>query len=221
MGLIFENQIQPMLFENRRAAGRQIADLVNQENEEVDIVLGIVPGGVEVGREVAERLDAEFDVIVSKSLDAPGNPGLTIGGVTSNGTLYLEDRAVENIEISEDYIREARREAWSEAYKEEREYRDQDESSVTLDKDVLIVDDGARLSARVMAAVGHVRKSGPSSLKVGIPVTSRQIADEIREAADSVFVSEEPYMLNDVSDCYRYYPHISSSEVSDMLSLKT
>jgi hypothetical protein len=56
------------MFANRRSAGRQLAARLQQLREEKPVVLAVPCGGVPVGFEIAEGLDAPLDIFPAPAL---------------------------------------------------------------------------------------------------------------------------------------------------------
>jgi putative phosphoribosyl transferase len=52
------------MFANRRSAGRQLAAWLQQLREEKPVVLALPRGGVPVGFEIAEGLNAPLDIVL-------------------------------------------------------------------------------------------------------------------------------------------------------------
>jgi putative phosphoribosyl transferase len=74
------------MFEDRRDAGRQLAARLARYRSDDLVVLGVQPGGIVVGREVARALHAPLDVVVVRKLRTPRPPGPAIGAI-AGGTV--------------------------------------------------------------------------------------------------------------------------------------
>lgn len=81
-----------MEFKDRRHAGRLLADALSDYRSENPLVLAIPRGGVEVGIEVAEGLDCDFDLIVVRKLPFPDNPESGYGAIAEDGSTFVFDR---------------------------------------------------------------------------------------------------------------------------------
>src|ERR671933_1741504 len=69
------------------------------------IVLGIPRGGVIVAHIVAKKLKAsDFDIVIPRKLRIPHNEEAAFGAIMEDGTVYLEDRIVKDLDISQEYI---------------------------------------------------------------------------------------------------------------------
>jgi predicted phosphoribosyltransferase len=85
--------------------GEALKDVIKKEQERKDsIVLGIPRGGVIVGDIIARKLACEFDIIIPRKLRAPHSGEIAIGAVMEDGTTYLNDMFVKELEISQEYI---------------------------------------------------------------------------------------------------------------------
>jgi putative phosphoribosyl transferase len=85
--------------------GEALKDVIKKEQERKDsIVLGIPRGGVIVGDIIARKLSCEFDIIIPRKLRAPHSGEIAIGAVMEDGTTYLNDMFVKELEISQEYI---------------------------------------------------------------------------------------------------------------------
>ena len=77
------------LFENRREAGRQLAQALARYRDSDPVVLALPRGGVPVGFEVAKALGAPLDVLIVRKIGAPGHPELGIGAVIDGSEPHL------------------------------------------------------------------------------------------------------------------------------------
>jgi len=62
------------MFANRRSTGRQLSAWLQQLREEKPVVLALPRGGVPVGFEIAEGLDAPLDIVLSARSGCRGSP---------------------------------------------------------------------------------------------------------------------------------------------------
>ena len=84
------------IFENRNAAGRQLANkLLHYKKHKNAIVLALPRGGVPVAYEIANTLALPLDVILVRKLGAPGQEELAIGAISSGGQTVLNNSIVE------------------------------------------------------------------------------------------------------------------------------
>ncbi|HEY5517419.1 MAG TPA: phosphoribosyltransferase family protein, partial [Coriobacteriia bacterium] len=84
------------MWRDRTEAGRELAEELVRDGyaDRTDvIVLGVPRGGVELAREVADRLGAPLDVVVVRKIGAPGAPEYAAGAVDVDGNVQANAAA--------------------------------------------------------------------------------------------------------------------------------
>ena len=77
------------VFKDRRDAGQKLGQALLKYKNKDALVLAIPKGGIEIGRQVAEALDADLSVIVSRKLPRPEDPESGFGAVAEDGSVYF------------------------------------------------------------------------------------------------------------------------------------
>src|ERR671938_1967656 len=99
-------------FKDRTSAANILAaaliDTIHKQrlrnNSEI-IILGIPRGGVVLADVIATKIKASyFDIIMPRKLRIPHNEEAAFGAIMGVGTVYVDDRIVRDLDISEDYI---------------------------------------------------------------------------------------------------------------------
>jgi putative phosphoribosyl transferase len=91
-------------FEDRREAGRLLAQQLNGYRGQKLVVLGIPRGGMIVAQEIAYILQADLDIVLAHKLGTPGHAELAMGSVSEDGKLFLNEKVVRALDIGEAYI---------------------------------------------------------------------------------------------------------------------
>ena len=203
-------------FGDRRQAGRELARLLAQHRYERPVVLGISTGGVVLAAEVARALDADLGVVVARKLEAPYQPGLTLGAVTADNTSWVHGGVAEEVGASESYLcAEVVRRA-KEARRLERDFGDLARPPVR-GRTVIVVDDGIVSGARSLAALRSASDSGASHAVLAAAVGSPEAFERIRaEAFEAVSLEEDPHFVS-VGDYFDDFCPVSSLEVRRLL----
>jgi putative phosphoribosyl transferase len=207
-----------MVFQDRREAGSKLAkELSSFEGREDVIVLGIPRGGVVVGHEIAEALNAPLDAYITRKIGAPHNPELAIGAVASDGTLILDDQLAKRLGISSDYI-----EAESERQKQEierriGEYRAGLPAPELEDKVVILTDDGVATGATILATIKAIRTQQPAQLILAVPVGPRNTIESLKEEVDQLYCLHAPEIFWAVGAFYNVFDQTSDEEVKSLL----
>jgi len=206
-----------LLFSDRVDAGKKLAKALERFKGSDVVVLGIPRGGVVVANEVAETLGAPLDVVVTRKIEAPGEPEYGLGAVTQDGEVILDRKAVESLGASSEYlddqVRKKRREV-----KERMEGLRSDKPYPSLEgKVVIIVDDGIATGSSVGAAVMSVRKRRPKDVIVAVPVAPRDAIEALREDGTKVVCLETPGSFLAIGEFYSDFNQVEDVEVKRIL----
>lgn len=208
------------MFQDRAEAGRALATRLMGFAGRGDVVVLALPrGGAVVGYEVAQALNAPFDVFLVRKLGTPGQPELAMGAIASGGVLVLNPDIVHALNISDETIRAVAARERQEIEHREREYRGNHPALPLRHHAVILVDDGLATGSTMRAAVTAVRDCDPSSIIVAAPVAAGSTCDELRSesAVDHVICLATPEPFQAVGQWYREFPQVSDQEVRELL----
>jgi predicted phosphoribosyltransferase len=205
-------------FANRHDAGRALgAKLRHYANRKDVIVLALPRGGVPVGFEVAEVLDAPLDVFLVRKLGMPGHPEFAIGAIASGGVRVLNADVMRGYGVSRAAVEAIAREEGFELERRERAYRQGRAMPDLTGRVVILVDDGLATGSTMRAAVEAVRQLGPSRIVVAAPVGAPDTCDEFREIANEVVCAITPEPFAAVGLWYRDFSQTTDEEVRALL----
>ena len=198
-------------FEDRSEAGHRLGEALAGRDTGADLVLAIPRGGLPVGRAVADALCLPLDVAVASKIGAPGNPELAIGAVASDGSVWIDEEAVDALGVDREYVeREREREARAAREKADR-YRT-DEPPTVSGRTVIVVDDGAATGSTAIAAVRLLRARGADRIVVALPVAPPETVEELERVADEVVSLLTPASFGAVGRFYRRFDQVSDEE---------
>ena len=207
-----------ILFEDRRDAGRQLAERLASYAEERPVVFALPRGGVPVGAEVSRSLGAPLEVIVSRKLGAPGQPEFGIGAVTPGGVRVLNERAVQALGIQENYLQMVSTRELAEAERRLRLFRGEGRPYPDLEgRTAILVDDGLATGVTARAALLALRRMNPQRLVLAVPVCAVQTAELLRPETDELICLLAPADLEAVGLWYRNFEQTSDEEVVRLL----
>ncbi len=131
----------------------------NREEQKTAVVLGIPRGGVITADIVAKKLYTPFfDIIIPRKLTDPDNKEQGIGAIMEDGTTYIDQQLINDLQISSEYVEKEKLEQIQEIkrrtalYRNDPTRKDFFSSSFLKDKTVILVDDGAATGATIIAA---------------------------------------------------------------------
>lgn len=205
-------------FDDRRAAGRELAAELLRVPLRDPVVLGLSRGGVPVAFEVAAALGAPLDVLVVRKLGAPFQPELAIGAIASGGVRVMNESfkpgqwGIEPGQIEAIAAREL-----AELERRESLYRGERPPAELEGRDAILVDDGLATGASMRAAVAAVRTRNPARIIVAVPAASPRALRDLGRVADRVICLEAPPDFYAVGQFYRRFEQTSDAEVCELL----
>ena len=207
------------MYVDRRDAGRQLAEALEEyRNEPELLVLALPRGGVPVAFEVAAALEADLDLLIVRKLGAPSQPELAIGAIASGGVEVLNRDLMRDLGVDADAMERIRRQERDELGRRERAYRETRDAPRIEGRCVIIVDDGLATGATMRAAVQAVRSAAPLQLVVAVPVASPDAIDDLASDADAVVCPLQPSLFNAVGRWYEDFTQTTDDEVRRLLA---
>lgn len=200
------------MFTNRTDAGHQLAELLDHHDTEADIVLAIPRGGLPVGRAVADRLAIPLDIVSARKLGAPWNPELAIGAVASDGTVWLNESLIDELDIEDGYIQEQIEHERDAAIEKVERYRGDRAPLDVRGKTVLVVDDGVATGATTIACIRQVKNAGAAHVILAVPVAPPDTIERLHAEADEVICVETPPYFGAVGQFYEVFEQVSDEQ---------
>ena len=206
-------------FADRVDAGKRLASKLTQFKNKDAVVLAIPRGGVVVGFEISKALGAPLDIIVPRKIGAPDNPELAIGAVAEDGTTILNERLVNDLGVSQSFIREESERQRVEILRRQKSYRGDAPYPSLKNRVVIIVDDGIATGYTMKAALASVHKKGAKSVVVAIPVGPPSTIKELERMADHVICLYTPEEFYAIGEFYEDFSQTTDEEVKALLRI--
>jgi putative phosphoribosyl transferase len=207
-----------VIFLDRAQAGRTLAGKLGAYAGRRDVVVLALPrGGVPVGFEVAEALDAPLDVFVVRKLGAPAQEELALGAIASGGVVKLDEGIVRALGVEDREIQRTVARERQELSRREGLYRQGKPALEVRGKVVILVDDGLATGSSMAAAVEALRVLSPSSIVVAVPVAPRSAAARFARLADDFVCAATPEPFYAVGEWYEDFAQVCDEEVTDLL----
>ena len=205
-------------FDNRYDAGRKLVQQLDEYKGRPTVVLAIPNGGVPVGLEVALGIEADLDLVIVRKIPLPLAPEAGFGAVADDGTVILNDEAVQSAGLTQHQINYQINLVRVEIRKRNLLYRQDRPLSVLTDKTVIITDDGLASGFTMMAATESVSRRRPKEIVVAVPVSSAAAFERVSEVADRVVtLARGTQSKFYVADFYRYWHDLDDNEVMQCL----
>jgi predicted phosphoribosyltransferase/dienelactone hydrolase len=203
-------------FRDRFGAGQILASMLGKYKDDLHgvTVLGIARGGVAVADPIAEKLNADLDIIVSRKLRSPHNSENAIGAIMHDGSVYRGTSSLKTQHgISDEYIAMEKLEQKREIERRLRVYRPNNREYKIKDRIVILVDDGIATGASVIAAARWIRKHKPKRLIIASPVAPKQVVKSLKNEADQIEVIRNPSNFKAVEQFYQHFDAISDDRI--------
>ncbi|MGD0396230.1 MAG: phosphoribosyltransferase family protein [Nitrososphaerales archaeon] len=205
------------LFRDRAEAGRRLgAALIGLKGKDL-VILAIPRGGVVVASEVARALGAPLDIVVTRKIEAPGEPEYALGAVTQEGDVTMDRQAAESLGASKEYLDSQVKKKREEVNERMKKFRGDAPYPDLEGKVVVIVDDGIATGSSVGAAVMSVKKRRPKEIVVAVPVAPKDAVETLTGDGYHVVCLETPGPFLAIGEFYGIFDQVDDDEVKLIL----
>jgi predicted phosphoribosyltransferase len=208
------------VFSDRLEAGdvlaKMLAPLADQSRNL--FVLAIPSGGVPVGLRISSILQADFDLLIVRKIQMPGNTESGIGAVTHEGSVFLNERLLAQINLSPRQIQDETDKVVRELERRNRLFRGDAPAVDVTGRTVILVDDGLASGYTMLAAVYAVKKMEPEQVIIAVPTAPARSIRLFDSKVDAVYCANIRHGLYfAVAEAYRHWYDLNSQEVVEML----
>jgi putative phosphoribosyl transferase len=207
-------------FRNRTEAGRLLAMKLGKYANLKDVLILALPrGGVPVGSEVANALNAPLDVFVVRKLGVPGEEELAMGAIATGGIRVLNEDVIARARISDEVIEVVSAMEQNELKRRELVYRGHVTPPQVGGKTVILVDDGIATGSTMRAAIAALRQQCPFKLVVAVPTAPPSSAHDLGMIVDEVVAVMMPEPFYAVGQSYAIFGQTTDDEVRLLFEL--
>jgi len=206
------------MFKNRKDAGEKLAKALEKYRAENPLILAIPRGGVEVGLQVAKKLNADFSLIIARKLPFPDNPEAGFGAIAENGSTFIIENA--RYWLAGEDIEQIKQQQIAEIERRVKALRGGNPLPEIKGRTVILIDDGIAMGSTMRAAIELCKNKEAGKIVVAVPVAGREIAEELEKKVDELVVLEIPAYFRAVAQAYEKWYDVSDEEVLDLLREK-
>jgi putative phosphoribosyl transferase len=205
------------MFIDRRDAGRQLAAALAYLAQRSPVILALPRGGLPLGREIADALDAPLDILIVRKLGVPSNPEFAFGAVGEGNTVVLDEETMALLGVSAVTRDRLITEAQTEIDRRVETYRGGLPLMDFQGRTVIIVDDGLATGATAEAGIRVARGLGAATVILAVPTGSAQAIARLSELCDDLVCLETPGWFGSVGSQYRSFPQVTDAQVISLL----
>ena len=205
------------MYQNRTEAGEELARHLDAYRGKNALVLALPRGGVVVGYEIAEALNAELDVLVVRKLGAPQNPEFGLGAIASHGARYVDERVLRALDVPPAALEQVEQREREELQRRQTAYRDDLPPPRVQGRPVILVDDGIATGGTARAAIRAVRSLRPATIVLAVPVAPPESVRALREEVHELICPQTPAPFAAIGQWYADFGQTSDEEVVELL----
>jgi putative phosphoribosyl transferase len=188
------------------------------------VVLGIPRGGVLVADSVATTLGIKyFDIVIPRKLTDIDNKEQAIGAIMEDGTTYIDDMLISDLQLDSSYIEKEKQIQIEEIKRRRFLYRNNDlrqDYNVIDGRTVILIDDGVATGATLIVSARWIKKNyNPKKLIIATPVASKDSLNLLIKECDSIITVTSPKeCFYSVEQYYKSFSQIEDSEVIEIMN---
>lgn len=206
-------------FADRQEAGRRLAGALLHYRDERPVVLALFRGGVPLGYEIANALEAPLDVLFVRKLRPPGQAELSPGAV-ADGTApqhFLDEDVIERLQISQDYLDSELRIQERLVKEQQQRYRAGRLPLTLTGHTVIIVDDGVATGNSVRAGLKAIESGAARQRVLAVPVAPQPAMQALAAEVDDSVCLLLPEDFQSVDYYYADFAPIPDDVILEML----
>jgi putative phosphoribosyl transferase len=212
-------QLRHAPFKDRRDAGRQLAATLNAWKDAQPVVLALPRGGVPVGFEVADGLQAPLDIVLVRKIGAPGHAELGLGAVVDgeHPLRVMNEGMVDALQVPEAYVENEVRRQLLEIERRRQLYCNSRPALPIENRVVIVVDDGIATGGTMRVALKALATAKPERLMFAVPVGAAETVASLRQQVDEGICLMTPEPFGAVGLYYDDFAQTTDEEVVELL----
>ncbi len=227
---VFGRRFQ-LKIKDRESAGNILAQtlkaVIKKEDRKDTVIVGLPRGGLLIAEIIALKLSCPLNLIISRRLRAPHNDEVAIGSVTEDGTTYKNELIINELKISQEYVKNEISLQLAEIKRLVHKYIPGDITfldricNICESKTIVIVDDGAATGSTIISTARCLTKNtNHNRIIVAIPVSPKGTVDLLRnEDIDHLEVITSPQDSNfgSIEQYYQNFNQVTDKQVLDII----
>lgn len=203
-------------FKDRADAAKQLAHSLKNYKNLNPLVLAIPCGGVEIGAKLADFLQTDFSIVITRKLPLPHNPEAGFGAIAEDGSTFLFKDILNRLDDAE--IKQIKEKQTQEIKRRKQVLRNNKPLPTITDRTIILTDDGIAMGSTMRATIAMLKKKNPEKIVVAVPVAGPRVAKEIDELVDETVILRIPTFFRAVAQVYEEWYDVSDEEVISIMT---
>lgn len=198
-------------FEDRREAGRRLADDLLRLLDGDAVIWALPRGGLPVAMSVARALHLPVEVPIVRKIGHPSNDEFALGAIAEDGTAFIDSAL--RVDVNDETLASRRRLAEKEVFRRVDMYRRGEPLARLEGKTLIVIDDGIATGATMRVACDMGRSLGAARVIAAVPVAPVGWKRTLRTHADDMVAVLESEEFGSVAQFYRSFSQVSDEAV--------
>lgn len=176
------------------------------------LILAVPRGAVRMGRQIADALGGDLDIVLVRKISARYQPELALGAIDEQGEVHWT--SAEAARRTDPMWLEYEKRQQLELLQRRRErYRAGRAPLDPAGRVTIIIDDGLATGSTMIAALNAIRARRPARLICAVPVGAPDSVRRVMPWADQVICLETPADFRAVSLHFEEFPQLDDEDV--------
>jgi len=205
------------MFENRKDAGKKLAEKLSSFTSTNPVVVGLARGGVVVANEISKKFNLELSILVIKKIPSPIDPEMGIGALAPDSVQFIDWRLAQRLSVDEGYLNAILPQITDQVKNSLQFYRKYKEPIKFENRHVILTDDGAATGGSIKAAVKWLTVKKSKSITLALPIAVKSFTAQIKSSVNDMVVLNEPDTLVSVSQFYKDFSKVTDETLIPIL----
>jgi len=213
------NRVQ--VFADRTAAGRRLAEMLEDYQGKSLRLFAIPAGGVPVAVELSRALTVPLELVLVRKIQLPWTTEAGFGALDPDGVPLFNQELIRRLGLTPRQIQEQVAQTLANLREREARLRGNRPYPKLKGETTLVVDDGLASGYTMRAALRFLKGRGAGELVVAVPTALDRTVQEILPEVDLLVCPNiRSGLVFAVADAYRHWYDVEEEEVLKLLGSK-
>ncbi len=222
MGKLLDDPVlrnRTYVFADRAAAGKRLAEMLQDYKDKPVRLFAIPAGGVPVAAEIARALNVPLDLVIVRKIQLPWTTEAGFGALDPEGTPLFNEALLSRMPLTPEQIAAQVAKTVANLKEREERLRGGRPYPILSGATTIIVDDGLASGYTMQAAVRFLKRQGAGELIVAVPTALDRTAQALLPRVDLLVCPNLRSGLSfAVAEAYENWYDVEQDEVLELLA---